>query len=368
MLSFKNTLNFAQNGFPKVSIVILNFNGQQFVKRCLSSLFSIDYPSYEVLFVDNCSTDDSLATVQTEFGHVLNMKILELDKNLGYSAGNNFGTQYADKDSKYLLFLNVDVEVTSNFLTELIKIMEQNPQVGAAQPKLMLMQNRNNIDSFGALIDVIGTVHSIGERKTDNGQYAQIKDVFYAKGAALIIPKQLFEKLEQFDECFFLWRDEVDLCWRIWLHGLKVVSIPTSVVFHYGSAIIKKNVSNPKMEFFFTRNNIRMLIKNYSLKSLVKYLPMFLVFRTFTTFHNMFSSRNPLHMVLFCKSIVWNLFHLKRTLLKRYYVQKKIRRVKDDKIIGNVMTQHLFLIKGLKVPLVQLRVFPAKRNNKTNHN
>ena len=156
-------------------------------------------------------------------------------------------------------------------------------------------------------------------------------------------------KSEGFDGDFFLLRDEVDLCWRIWLHGFKVLSIPSSIVYHYGSAIIKKTYSNPMMEFFFTRNNLIMFTKNYSSTNLVKYLPLFILLRTFVTIYNALKSKNPKYIKLLFDAIVWNLINLKKTLIKRWRVQKSIRRVRDEELIGRVISPKIFLISQLKL-------------------
>lgn len=349
MLALANpTTNAKKLNSPVTSVVLLNFNGAPFIRNCLNSILNINYPFYEVIFVDNGSRDNSLEIVKKEFKHVPNIKILELGKNMGYALGNNIGARHADKNSKYLLFLNVDTEVTPNFLKELTTIMENNPQIGAAQPKLLLAEDKKCIDSMGAFIDIIGTVYNIGGLEKDRGQYDKIIDVFYAKGAAFIIRRQLFEEVGEFDEDFFLWRDEVDLCWRIWLHGFKVLTIPSSTVYHYGSAIIKKTFSNPAMEYFFTKNNILMLVKNYSLGNIVRFLPLYILFQALMTVHNTLKSNNTLYVKSFCNAVIWNFLNLGETLIKRFEVQKIIRRVRDEELIGRVISPKPFLFIKLK--------------------
>lgn len=342
-------MNIKELSYPQISIILLNFNGAPFIRNCINSILNIRYPFYELIFVDNGSTDDSLEIIKKEFKHKLNIKLVDLGKNTGYPVGNNIGARYANRKSKYLLFLNVDTEVTLNFLEHLVKIMERNTFIGAAQPKLLLLaKDKKYIDSMGAFIDVIGTVYNIGGLEKDRGQYYQVRDVFYAKGAALFIRRRLFEEVGGFDEDFFLWRDEVDLCWRIWLHGFKVVNIPSSTIYHHGSAIIKKNFLKPEMAFFFTRNNITMLVKNYSLSNIVKFLPLFILIQAGITFRNTLKSSDISHIKSFYNAIIWNVINLKKTAIKRWNVQHIIRRKKDEELIGILINPTPFFINQLK--------------------
>lgn len=345
---FKSSTKTEKSNIPFVSIIVLNYNGAKFVRNCLNTLLNINYPTYEVVFVDNCSADNSLEIATMEFKHFSRLKIYKLQKNLGYTGGNNFGARYTHKKSEYLLFLNIDTEVEPNFLLQLVKIMESDYYIGAAQPKL-LMQDKKHIDSMGASMDVLGIAQHIGCLKRDFGQYDKSREVFYAKGAALLIRKQLFIKVGKFDEDFFLWRDEVDICWRIWLHGFKVINIPSSTVYHYGSGITNEIYSNLKIRFFFffTRNNLMMLIKNYELNNLVKYLSLFIFFQALASIYNSLKTKSWLFLAAFIKAIIWNIFNLKRTLIKRQKVQKKIRRLKDEEILNRVISTRPFFINQL---------------------
>lgn len=336
---------------PKVSIVLLNFNGALFIKSCLQSIEQISYPCYELILVDNCSNDGSIQIIKKESEKFSNFKLIGLKRNVGYAAGNNIGARFADNYSKYVLFLNIDTQVTPDFLNVIVNAMEDDSSIGASQPKLLLESNKKHIDSMGAFIDVIGGTYNISYNQEDKNQYPFSFSIFYAKGAALFVRKELFNNIGGFDDDFFLWRDEVDLCWRIWLSGYKVINIPSSVVYHYGSAIIKKTVPNPKMEFYFTRNNIRMLIKNYELNNLIKFLPLFLLFRCYITSRNSLKSKNPLHFLFFYSAIFWNLKFLRATLIKRFFVKKIVRKVKDKELIGKVISKRLFLIDALRLRL-----------------
>jgi GT2 family glycosyltransferase len=353
VLAFNIFSDAPKRSFPKVSIIVLNFNGAKFVRKCLSSILNIKYPFYEIVFVDNGSTDNSLEMVTAEFGNNSRMKIVVLENNIGYAAGNNFGAKHADKNSKYLILSSIDTEVEPDFLEQLVTVMENDPKVGAAQPKLLLMQDKSRIDSMGALLDVIGMVHNIGGLQKDCGQYDKVREIFYAKGATMLVRKQVFEHVGGFDEDLFIWRDEADICWRIWLHGFKVISIPSSTVYHHGSGTVKEIYSSPRIKFFFffTRNNLVTLTKSYSLSRVIKYLPIFISFQAFAALTNSLKSKNCSYALSFMKAITWNVVNLKRTLIKRQHVQKSIRRLKDEELISRVICNKLFFINQLKIRL-----------------
>jgi GT2 family glycosyltransferase len=210
---------------------------------------------------------------------------------------------------------------------------------------------------MGALLDIIGTVHNVGGGEKDINYSYPIR-VFYAKGAALLVRKTLFEKINGFDDSFFLWRDEVDLCWRVQLCGYIILAVPMAIVYHHGSAIINRSVPNLTMEFYFIRNNIRMLIKNYSSSNLLKYLPLFLVVYGVLTLHKMVTAKKPQYSVVYLKAVCWNLINLRETMSERKKIQTYIRKVADQSLLGTVLFKSLFSLKSrieIKIPKFETR-------------
>jgi hypothetical protein len=284
------------------------------------------YANYEIIFVDNASSDGSIEYVKEKFGSHPKLKLVVNDENYGFALGNNIGARHAS--GKYLVFLNVDTIVDSSWLKELVSVMETDPLVGAAQCKLLLMDNPKLIDSVGHYIDWFGIAFVRGYKEEDQGQYDRVEEVFGATGAALIVRTDIFKKLGGFDEDFFMLFEEDDLCWRIWIAGYKVLYIPRAIVFHKSGALRSKE-GNYKNLFFSRRNRITSLLKNYSTKNLIRFLPINISLLFAITF---FTKNKLEYFKAFIKSVAWILRNNRRTMLKRRITQTK-RVVSDEQLI-----------------------------------
>jgi GT2 family glycosyltransferase len=192
---------------------------------------------------------------------------LKLDKNYGFAKPNNMAAKITKGD--FLLFLNNDTEVTPNFLTELVQVLVGNDQIGICQS--LLLKPNGEIDSSGDFIDTIGVVYNSKE------PIDKIREISSARGASMIIRKELFLDLGGFDEQFFVSFEDVDLGWRTWIKGYKVVINPKSVVYHHGGKThdsIKDEIS-----FHGLKNQLSMKITNFEMKySISSLLKFFIIF------------------------------------------------------------------------------------------
>lgn len=247
--------------YPKVSIVILNWNGRYFLEKFLPSVYNSTYPNIEFVVGDNGSTDDSVAFVEEFFPLV---RIIENDKNYGFAGGYNKILEQVDAD--YYVLLNSDVEVTPNWVEPVIELMEKEDFV-AAQPKIRAYHKKTHFEHAGAAggyIDSLGypfcrgrILHVVEE---DKGQYDNVKEIFWATGAALFIKSSVWKEVGGFDADFFAHMEEIDLCWRLKNRGYRIGYCPDSVVYHVGGGTL--NTSNPKKTYLNFRNNLIMLQKN----------------------------------------------------------------------------------------------------------
>ena len=247
---------------PLVSIIIVNYNGRPFLDDCLSSLNKIDYANIEIILVDNFSSDDSLNFVKKEYSNII---CIELEKNFGFAKPNNLGAKIAK--GKYLLFLNNDTIVESNFITELVKIAIEDQKIGILQS--LLLKSNGEIDSSGDFIDEIGIVYN-SKSKVD-----KIRQISSARGASMMIQKDIFEKCSGFDEKFFVSFEDVDLGWRVWILGYKVVVVPKSVVCHIGGKTIRS--VNIDLAFHGLKNQLSMKITNFESKFVFSRLAKFFI-------------------------------------------------------------------------------------------
>lgn len=243
-----------------VSIIIVNYNGKPHLEKCLESLLKIQNKNYEIIIIDNNSTDGSIEFLESKYPQII---IKKLEKNLGFAYPNNLGSKIAN--GKFLLFLNNDTIATSTFLDHLLSVFEDE-KIGICQS--MLLHPDETVDSSGDFIDSIGVVFSSKDK------IKNIREILSAKGASLMIRKSLFEKLGGFDEKFFVSFEDVDLGWRCWIIGYKVVINPNSIVYHLGGQTIKKIKST--LPFHGMKNQLVMKITNF--ESIISIKSIFLFF------------------------------------------------------------------------------------------
>ena len=258
----------------KTAVVILNWNTEGFLKEFLPGLVSSveKVDGAEVVVADNASTDGSLDVMSNEFPQV---KTISFDKNYGFTGGYNkafkeiCGTveDPVENAPEYFLLINSDIEVTENWLQQLVDWMDSHADCGACAPKLHSWQERDKFEYAGAAggyLDKFGYPFCRGrilsKLEQDNGQYDSPADVLWATGACLLVRSSVYMKLGGLDDRFFAHMEEIDLCWRMQLEGWKVTVVPESVVYHVGGGTLP--ASSPFKTFLNFRNNLLMLENN----------------------------------------------------------------------------------------------------------
>ena len=249
--------------YPKVAVVILNWNGRFFLEKFLPSVYNSTYPNVEFIIGDNASTDDSVSFVKECYPQI---KVLTNEENYGFAGGYNTILERVEAD--YYVLLNSDVEVTTNWIEPVIEMMEKDDYV-AAQPKILSYHQKGSFEHAGAAggyIDKYGYPFCRGRvmqhTEIDQGQYNDSQEIFWATGAALFIKASAWKEAQGFDADFFAHMEEIDLCWRLKKMGYKIGYCPKSTVYHVGGGTL--NTSNPKKTYLNFRNNLMMLQKNLS--------------------------------------------------------------------------------------------------------
>ncbi len=247
----------------KVAVVILNWNGQNFLRQFLPSVIEHSGDA-EIIVADNASTDDSLEVLTKEFPQV---KQIINNSNLGFAGGYNEALKKVTAD--YFILLNSDVEVSANWISPVIEIMENDKTMAACQPKILSFADKTSFEYAGAgggFIDKYGYPFCRGRifnsLEKDNGQYNDLRRIFWASGACMFVRSSAFTKVNGFDENFFAHMEEIDLCWRIQKAGFTVWYCPNSTVYHVGGGTLLK--TNPRKTYLNFRNNLFMLHKNCS--------------------------------------------------------------------------------------------------------
>lgn len=244
------------------AIVILNWNGEEMLRRFLPSVVAACEVDAEVIVADNGSTDGSIALLEKDFSTV---RCIVLSENYGFAEGYN--RALAEVDADYFVLLNSDVQVKKGWLRPLIQYMDAHPECAACQPKLLSEREPEMFEYAGACGGYIdrygypfcrGRVFNTVER--DMGQYDTVAPVFWASGAALLIRRTDWEIVGGLDGRFFAHMEEIDLCWRLRSRGRGVVCIPESCVYHVGGGTLAQG--NPRKTFLNFRNNLLLLYKN----------------------------------------------------------------------------------------------------------
>ena len=250
------------SALPSVAIVILNWNGRNYLEKFLTSVVSTSYENLKVIVADNASTDDSISFLQQHFPEV---ECLLLTENFGFAKGYNVALRQID--AEYYVLLNSDVEVTAGWLSPIIDLLERNKNAAACQPKILSYQDKTMFEYAGAAggwIDSFGYPFARGRVfdvcEKDDGQYEMAQKVFWATGAALVIRSKCFHEVSGFDEYFFAHMEEIDLCWRLQLLGYTIFSCPASTVYHLGGGTLPKG--NSRKVFLNFRNNQIMIARN----------------------------------------------------------------------------------------------------------
>jgi GT2 family glycosyltransferase len=246
---------------PTIAIVILNYNGRRYLEQFLPFVTANICPGAEVIIADNGSTDDSLVFLKGKYPGV---RVIVLDRNYGFAGGYNMALQQVKSD--YYVLLNSDVEVSPGWIEPIIKLMENDPAIGACQPKIRMYAEKESFEYAGAAggwLDYLGYPFARGrifdDCEKDNGQYDKTVPVFWASGAALFIRSWLWHELGGLENFFFAHQEEIDLCWRMQLAGYKVYCCPESVVYHVGGGTLPKG--NERKVFLNFRNNLIMMAK-----------------------------------------------------------------------------------------------------------
>lgn len=245
----------------RTAVVILNWNGQPMLERFMPSV--VANTEADVIVADNGSTDGSLAFLRERYPAV---RLITLDRNYGFAEGYNRALAEAEGYDYYVL-LNSDVECTPHWVEPLEALLDANPDIAVAQPKLLMFDRKDTFEyagGAGGFIDKYGYPFCRGRLfstlEKDHGQYDDQCDIFWATGAAMFVRATAWKQVGGLDGDFFAHMEEIDFCWRIHNAGQRVAYCPQSALYHVGGGTLPK--SNPFKTQLNFRNNLSMLYKN----------------------------------------------------------------------------------------------------------
>jgi len=325
---------------PKVSIIIVHKDGEEILNNCINSLKKTNYPNFEIVVLLNSTKDNSKEILKKH-----KIKFYESRKNLGFAGGNNYLINKTK--SKYLALINNDTEVEKNWLKELVDFAEKN-NADALQPKIKSLNKKSSFEYAGAaggFIDKYGYPFCRGRIfntvEKDAGQYNSPMRIFWASGACILIKREILKKTGLFDEDFFMYSEELDLCWRINLAGGKIFNAPKSVIYHLGSYSIKREKVNFNKELLIHRNAFITFLKNYSKKSIIKMI----VPRLFLEIIGGIAFPKRLKPIL---SSFWWIIKNRNQISKKNLEIQKMRVLTDDEISKLMLKKSIALAYFIK--------------------
>lgn len=246
----------------RVAVVILNWNGVEFLKKFLPSVIAHSSDDADIIVADNASTDLSVAFLEAEFPQI---RIIKNKSNGGFAKGYNDALEQLDYE--YYVLLNSDIEVTANWIKPVIAMLDSDRRIAACQPKLRSYYKKDYFEYAGAaggFIDAYGYPFCQGRifqhLEEDTGQYDQEVEIFWASGACMFVRASLYHRFGGFDNDFFAHMEEIDFCWRLKNAGYRIMFCPGSTVYHVGGGTLPKK-SSLKTYLNF-RNNLTLLFKN----------------------------------------------------------------------------------------------------------
>lgn len=256
------------NPFPtaRVAIILINWNGYTLSQACLVSLQKVVGPDFVTVLVDNNSEDGSGQKLKEEFPEI---ELIQSQSNLGFTGGNNLGIQWAmDHSFEYVLLLNNDTVVEADFLQPLVSFLDQNPDYGAVQPKIMLERERNKIwNAGGGYFKWLGMSWSVGIEQEDQGQFDQEKDTPWITGCAMLIRSAVINEAGMLDDRFFAYYEDVEWSFRIRKSGFRLRYLPQSKIHHVAGGSSKKiktkeGIVPPIIHYYRTRNHLFLIRKH----------------------------------------------------------------------------------------------------------
>lgn len=317
---------------PLVSVLILTYNRMDLLKACLGSALKSDYPNLEFIISDNASQEDIAGLIKKKYPRN-KVRVYRKKINGGLTGGFNFGYKYCR--GKYVMLLCNDTIITKESISEIVKMAEDDPKIGAIAPKVTQMRNPGFVHSAGSFLTSTGLLYHYGVYQKDGTKYQKSYYIFSTTGAGFLVRRETIAKTGLYNEDFFMAYDESDLSHRIWLSGYIIVYCPKAEVKHMWSATMQV-INNPQIWFWNQRNVISSFIYNFQTRYLFPFLISINLAFIFYSVYRLFS-RQRVFSATIIQAYLWHIFHIRQTLKRRKIIQEKIRKISDQEIFQKTM-------------------------------
>ena len=313
---------------------MLNHNGLKFLPDCIHSLRNQTYPDHQIIVVDNASTDGSVAFLREKHTDV---KILTHNENYGF--GKSYNRAIREVDSRYVILLNNDVVVDKNWMSALVKCFDSHSNIFACGSRILLQDPKERINHAGGRVAIFGGGWDEKFLDPTNDQTKEPYPTSSACGAAMMMDREIFLELGGFDDDFFAYFEDADICYRAWLSGYRVMHCPQSIAYHALSGSWGRKISQRRILLGET-NRLQMALKDFELTTLFKSMPALSAMRIEKMLKYLLG-RGPASPHVMAQADLQIMKNLPRILRKRMQVQAR-RKVSDHDL------QVLGVLVGLK--------------------
>ena len=300
---------------PDAAVIVINFNGLRFLRELFTSIQAQTLEPKEVLLVDNASSDGSVDFIKENYPDT---RIIRLPRNLGFAAAANAGLKASGCEASALV--NTDIRLDKDWLLHLVTALASDEKTGAVAAKIMLYDNPRLLNGVGGGMNRLGYTWDIGMYEEDKGQYDTPAEVIFAPASAAMFRKSAVIGSGGFDESFFMYHEDVDLGWRMWLLGYRIITCPRAMALHHFGGSTRESRSMLWRELLGERNDMTSLLKNYELGNALRSLYDMVCLR-----------QSPSRKAGQLKNLLWNMTKLPSILKKRRYIQQH-RMLSDDEI------------------------------------
>lgn len=302
---------------PLVSIIIVTWNGTKYLRECISSLINQSYKNFEIILVDNASSDDSVELVTNNFPFV---KIIQNSVNLGFAKGTNIGIMKAKGD--LLGLFNQDAVADKDWLANLVNAIEKSENTAAVAGKVFYygdMHGKNAIFCTWSKIDPY-----TGSPSNFSGD-EPLGKVDYLTGCAMLVKREAIDEIGLLDTGYFMYFDETDWCARMVRAGYDLIYVPSAVAWH----VVSASLGEGKLKLYYmVRSRIRFVLKNFD----AMYIPVFLIsfiFETIFELVNGIKQKNLQNSKIYFRAIYWNIFNIFNTLKTRKEALSAIKKIRS---------------------------------------
>lgn len=316
---------------PRVSILILSYNGADLLGPCLESLRGLAYPDYEIVVIDNGSTDDTPRILAQHPA----VRTVRTEKNLGSSGGYNFGLPAAT--GEFVLMMNNDMIANPLFVSALSSYLVEHPEVGIVQGKMVLPRSGGTLEVCGAFMTCFGLLYNYGYFKPDGPKYEQSQAVFCGKGACLMFRREVVEAAGgyYFNPEFHCYYEETDLCHRAWLAGYETHFVASPAIQHLSGVTVARSEKAGFAIHYFLRNMIYSLLTILEWPWILRLMPIFISTLLFSMTAYFLTGQRSMAAAHW-NALAYNLRHWKKIRARRTQL-RAIRKKSDGEIFAKVL-------------------------------